>query len=84
MALTPSERTQRARLAAHAMHAQNDSRATTAKGRASFLDRFEREVDPDGTLDPVERSRRADHAKKAYFARLALKSAQARRVGRTA
>ena len=37
------------------------------------------EVDPDRTLRSAERARRAEHAKKAYFTRLALKSAQARR-----
>ena len=52
----------------------------TRAGRVAFLDRFEREVDPNGTLSPDERKRRADHAKKAYFAGLALKSARARRA----
>lgn len=42
--------------------------------------KFEREVDPDGTLDPVERAIRAEHLRKAYFQRLALKSAKARRA----
>ena len=44
-----------------------------------FLDSFEKQVDPDGTLEPAERARRAESARKAHFARLALKSAQARR-----
>jgi hypothetical protein len=44
--------------------------------------RFEDEVDPDRTLPSDERVRRADQAKKAYFTRLALRSAQARRDGR--
>ena len=44
-------------------------------------ERFEREVDPDNKLDPKERARRAAHAKKAYFQRLALKSAQSRSRG---
>jgi hypothetical protein len=44
-----------------------------------MLDRFERQVDPDGELPPAERARRAGHARKAYFTRLALRSAQARR-----
>ena len=44
-----------------------------------MLDRFEREVDPNGELTPAERARRAGHARKAYFTRLSLKSAQARR-----
>lgn len=77
MALTPSERTLRARLAAHAQHAQG--KTNTKPALAAFLNRFEREVDPDGTLDPKERARRAAHARKSYMTRLALKSAQARR-----
>lgn len=48
------------------------------RARARFLERFEREVDPEGVLSDAERARRAGHAKKAYFMRLALKSAQAR------
>ncbi len=44
-----------------------------------MLDCFERQVDPDGSLSPAERARRAGLARKAYFTRLALRSAQARR-----
>lgn len=43
--------------------------------------RFEDEVDPDHVLSEAERRRRAEHARKAYFTRLALKSTQARRRG---
>jgi hypothetical protein len=43
------------------------------------MDRFEREVDPDGTLPIAERVKRAEHARKAYFLDLARKSAIARR-----
>ncbi|MFN0145935.1 MAG: hypothetical protein ACKVT1_05445 [Dehalococcoidia bacterium] len=50
-----------------------------ARARAGFDQRFELEVDPDGLLAPAERARRAGLAKRAYFARLAMKSAQARR-----
>jgi hypothetical protein len=57
-----------------------DRPARTANGRRQFLDRFERQVDPDGVLDPRQRAIRADHARKAYFTRLALRSAQARRI----
>jgi hypothetical protein len=53
--------------------------AQTEPARRALLDRFERQVDPDGVLSPDERARRAGHARKAYFARLALRSAQARR-----
>lgn len=43
-----------------------------------FQARFERLVDPDGVLDPVERALRADHAKRAHMLSLAAKSAAAR------
>jgi hypothetical protein len=56
-----------------------DPSARTEPARRALLDRFEREVDPDGVLSPAERARRAGHARKAYFTRLALRSAQARR-----
>ena len=80
--LTPAERTLRARLAAHTMHAQHDARDTTAAARAAFLARFEVEVDPDGVLTPEERRRRAEHARSAYFTRLAFERAKARRAER--
>ncbi len=81
MPLSPSERSLRARLAAHSLHARVDPSAHTAPARAAFLAKFEAEVDPDGILPEVERKRRAEHARKAYFARLALASAKARRKG---
>lgn len=79
MALSPEERTLRARIAAHALHSQRDSRDLTAKARQAFWDRFEKQVDPDGVLPPAERARRAEHARKAYFTALSFKAAQARR-----
>jgi hypothetical protein len=64
-----SEKTKRvlqARMAAHALHARvSDPSAHTAPARTVFLSRFEREVDPEGVLEPQERARRAEHAKKA-------------------
>lgn len=81
----PSERVLIARLAAFERWKNVDNRSTaTAPARQALNARFEREVDPDGKLDPVERARRAGLARKAYFTRLALKSAQARRARRTA
>lgn len=74
-----NERVLRARMAAHLLHAQvKDPAGHTASARAAFLSRFEREVDPDGVLEPTERVRRAEHAKKAYFLKLALASHKAR------
>lgn len=83
--LTESERRLRSQIAAHESWARTDDRsARTAKARKAALDRFEREVDPTGELTPQERAKRAEHARKAYFARLALKSAQARRRAKEA
>jgi hypothetical protein len=80
--VSPGEQSLRGRLAAHVLHARRDPRQTTANGRAAFLARFEREVDPAGVLDPTERRRRAEHARRAYFTRLALAAVQARRAKR--
>ena len=82
--LSPAERSLRARLAAQAMHARNDAQATTAKARAAFLARFERQADPEGLLPLAERQRRAQQLRSAYFAQLALASAKARRARRDA
>jgi hypothetical protein len=57
----------------------HDPNRPLPRARASFLARFEREVDPDGVLDPAERARRAEHAETAHFTRMALASAKARR-----
>jgi hypothetical protein len=70
----------RARLAAHAMHARHDSREVTTNARQAFVERFEREVDPDGVLSLGERQRRAEHAMRAHMTRLALRSARSRRT----
>lgn len=45
--------------------------------------KFEAEVDPERVLPAAERQRRAEHKRKAYFQRLALKSAQARRKAKS-
>ncbi|BCB79134.1 hypothetical protein GCM10022251_19590 [Phytohabitans flavus] len=74
-----------ARLAAHTKWAGTEDRtAATAAARAAFVDHFEREVDPDGVLDPAERAARAASAKKAFYTRMALRSAQVRRARRKA
>lgn len=76
--LSPSQRSQRARLAAYQLHATHDSREITAPARTAFLARFIEEVDPDRVLPEKERQRRASCARKAYFTKLALLSAKAR------
>jgi hypothetical protein len=64
------------RLGALSVHSRG--RTNTLPARQAFNERFEREVDPTGSLDPKERARRAAHAKAAYFTRLAMASAKAR------
>lgn len=56
-----------------------DRRARTQPARDKFLERFEREVDPEMKLPPKERRQRAEHAKRAYMLRLAKRSARARK-----
>jgi hypothetical protein len=43
------------------------------------MERFYDEVDPERVLPEAERELRAQSARKAYFSRLAMKSAKARR-----
>jgi hypothetical protein len=78
--LTPSERSLRARLAVHSSWARTSDRsARTAPARHAAMQRFEREVDPDGVLPPAERAQRAEQAMRAHMSRIALRSVQVRR-----
>lgn len=77
---SPAERSLAGRVGAAHLHSRiQDPAAHTAAARKAFLDRFERQVDPDCTLPPEDRARMAEQARKAYFLGLALKSARARR-----
>jgi hydroxymethylpyrimidine/phosphomethylpyrimidine kinase len=79
LSLSPEQRTLRASLAAHVMHAKYDSREITANARAGFLKRFLDEVDASTPgLPEAERLRRAEHLLRAHMARLALASSRAR------
>ena len=81
----PNDRALIARIASYESWAQTTDRsARTAPARAALMSKFEHDVDPDGLLDPVERARRAESARKAHFTRMALRSAQARRRTKTA
>lgn len=51
---------------------QNDQEQL-ANARKSFMDRFEREVDPDGVLSLPERMRLAKLARSLYYTRLVLR-----------
>lgn len=75
-----SDASLRARIAAYSKWAKtSDATSATAPARRAFHARFEREVDPEGLLPPDVRARMADAAKKAYYKRLAYKSAKKRR-----
>lgn len=80
--MDPQDRTLRARLAAHTSWANTlDPASRTAKARAAANARFEaeaREKHPEAT--DAEITRVAEHLRKAYFARMALASAKARRA----
>jgi hypothetical protein len=78
--LPPSQRRLRAQIAANIGWSETPDRtARTAPGRQAAEERFFQLVDPDGTLDPAERARRAANARRAHFQRMAFKSAEARR-----
>jgi hypothetical protein len=78
--MTPQQRRRRARIAAHASWANTADRAArTAAGTKAFLDRFERQVDPEGVLPAEARAAMAKHARTAYMLQLAERSVAARR-----
>ena len=73
--MTPAEKRLAAQVAAHESWAATPDRtARTAPARAALDQKFLDAADG----DPV----RAEHLRKAYFGRLALKSAQSRRKAR--
>jgi hypothetical protein len=74
--LTPEQRSLRARIAGRAAAAQGKTNVKPA--RAAWLARFERQVDPDGTLPADVRAKRAHHAMKAHMTRMAFESSKAR------
>jgi hypothetical protein len=78
VALTDAQVSLRAQFAANTRWSREDPAANAERGQAGLVARFEREVDPDGLLDPAERERRVECAKKAHFQRLAFASSKAR------
>ena len=69
----------RGRIGAAVLHSRYDARTTTEAARAALRAKWERDVDPDGILDPEERHRRAEHAHRAHMLRAARASALARK-----
>jgi hypothetical protein len=79
--LTDSERVQRGRIAANSRWGRTvDRTAATAPGRRAFIEKFEREADPDGTLDPVLRAKLAENLRRAYYQQLSFRSSRARQA----
>ena len=77
LTLTPAQRTTRARCAAYARAAKYGPEVT----RPAFEGRMARlaaQVDPDSTLSPEERGRRAYAALRSQMAALSLKASRAR------
>jgi hypothetical protein len=73
----------RNRAAALERWSKEDGVAGTAKARQTFRDRFVDQVDPDRLLPEAERLRRAQCARRAFYVRLAYKSAVARQRKRS-
>lgn len=83
MPVDASDRYLAASIAANSRWAHEaDRSAATRPARMAFETRFLDEVDPARLLKPEERQRRAENAKRAYFHKLALKSAKSRRKSR--
>lgn len=75
--MTPAEQRQYGRIGALVVHSRGST--NTGPARAAFAERFLNEVDPERVLPEAERTRRAGFARRAYYTRLALRSAQVRR-----
>lgn len=84
--MNPQERALRSRLAAHKSWANTaDRSARTEAARRASESRFvvqARELHPDGTAKQIEDA--AQSLRKAHYAKLALLSAQARRIRKEA
>lgn len=75
-----TDRVLRARIAAAQRWGHTTDRsAATAPARRGLRAKFEREADPDATLTPDERARRADQLMHAHMLRMSLAAARARR-----
>lgn len=73
--LSSAQRSTRARIAAHTLHAKGLTNTAPARAKAtqSLNEKLLHSIDPDNLLPDAERAKRLEHARKAYFGRLALK-----------
>jgi len=74
----------RGKIGAAVLHSRHDPYEATAAARAALWSRWEQEVDPEGTLSPDERQRRAEHARRAHLLRAARASVLARQKKKAA
>lgn len=83
--LTAAQRSMRARIAANKRWANTTDRtAATTPAREAREEAFYREVDPDGTLAPDERRKRAKNARDAFYQQMQFKAQQTHRRRRAA
>lgn len=71
----PSVRSTAASIAANrrwARTSEAERTAATQKAREGLYRRWEREVDPDGTLAPAERAKRVENLRQAHYASMRL------------
>jgi hypothetical protein len=52
--------------------ASGPTRERTSKARAAFNESWIRKVDPNGTLEPAERARRAEAARRQHYVRMVI------------
>lgn len=84
--MTPAQRSLRGRLGAYAALARNDATEINAKARQVYRDSFQvghecrlcPRIDIPPDLPEAERSRRSETLRRAHYARLAMRSSQAR------
>lgn len=84
--MTPAERTQKARLAAHARWAREPDRSkATAPARRAALDRFERQAEEiHGPLKPKMRRKVARNLQAEHMTRMSIKAAAKAKKSRNA
>jgi hypothetical protein len=78
----PTDRSLVAKIAANSRWSREDPTEQGRRMRAGLDAKVLREVDPNNELPEAERLRRLECARRAYFQRLALASAKARRAKR--
>lgn len=79
-AADPADRSIVARIAAAERWGRTADRSqATARARSGLRAKFENQADPDGTLSPIERARRADSLMRAHMLRMSLRAKTARR-----